>query len=176
MISVWNSVWNFVIWNDFSLKFCALKWFQSEILCSEMISVWNFVLWNDFSRKFCALKWFQSEIQSEILCSEMILVWNFVLWNDFSLKFCALKWIQAENLCSEINSGWNFVLWNKFSLKFCALNWNFFVPLGHRTHSFTCLFTSNNATLVGLFYFVQCATVTAMCSSNSCLDVKSLLL
>ena len=74
-------VWTFVLWNDFSLKFCALKWFQSEILCSEMISVRNFVLWKDFSLKFsltfCGLKWFQSEI----LCSEMISVWNFVLWN-----------------------------------------------------------------------------------------------
>ena len=95
-------VWNVVLWNDFSLKFCTLKWFQSEILCYEMISVWNFVLWNDFSLKFCALKWFQSEI----LCSEMISAWNFVLWNEFSLKFCTLK--------------------------FYALNWNFFVPLGHR--------------------------------------------
>ena len=72
-----NSVWNFVLWNEFSLKFCALKWFRSEILCPEMISVWNFVLWNEFSLKFCALKWFQSEI----LFSEMNSVWNFVLWN-----------------------------------------------------------------------------------------------
>ena len=88
-----------MLWNDFSLKFslkfCALKWFQSEILCSEMKSVWNFVLWNEIRLKICALKW----LQPEILCSEMTSVWNFVFWNEFSLKFWALK--------------------------FCALNWNF---------------------------------------------------
>ena len=107
------SVWNFVLWNDFSLKFslkfCALKWIQfeiqSEIFCSEMNSALNFVHWNDFSLKFYALKWIQSE-------------------------FCALKWIQSELLCFEMNSVWNFLLWNEFSLKFCALNffalnWNF---------------------------------------------------
>ena len=98
-------IWNFVLWNDFSLKFslkfCALNWFQSEILCFKMISVWHFVLWNEFSLKCCALKWFQSEIQPEILCSEMISVWKFVIWNEVTL---------------------NFVLWNEFNLKFRALN------------------------------------------------------
>ena len=126
-------VWNFVLWNEFSVKFCALKWFQSEIqseiLCSKMISawnsIWNFVFWNKFDLKFCALKW----CQSEILCSEIISVWNSVVWNDFILnfvlwnafrlkicawkwtqsEFCALKWIHSKILCSE----------------FFALNWNF---------------------------------------------------
>ena len=125
-----TEVWNFVLWKDFSLKFCALKWFQSkiqsDILCSEMILVWNFVLWNDFSLKFvlwneyslkfCVLRWFHSKIQSEILCSEMISVWNFVLWNEFRLKICAMKWIQSEILRSEI---------------LCS-ELEFFVPLGQR--------------------------------------------
>ena len=116
------SVWNFVLWNEFSLKFCALKWIQFEILYSEINSFWNFVLWNDFRLKICALKWFQSEI----LFSEMNSVWSFVLWNDFRLKicalkwiqyeFCALKWIQSEILCSEL---------------FCS-KLKFFVSLGHR--------------------------------------------
>ena len=98
-------VWNFVFWNEFSLKFSlkffALKWFLSDIFCSEII-------------------------QFEILCSEMISVWNFVLWNDFRLKFRALKWIQTENLCSEMNLVWNFILWI-----FCS-ELIFFFPLGHR--------------------------------------------
>ena len=115
-INFLTEVCNFVLWNDFSLKFCSLKWIQSEIVYSETISVGNFVLWHEFSLKFCVLKWFRSKIQTEILCSEMNSVgnsdWNFALWNEFRLKICALKWIQIEILCSETNSVWNFALRN----------------------------------------------------------------
>ena len=93
------SAWNFVLWNEFSLK-CALQWFQSEIqseiFCSETISVWNVVPWNDFSLKCCALKWFQSEI----LCSEMNSDWKFVLLNELFLQFWALKFFALN---------WNFL-------------------------------------------------------------------
>ena len=124
-----TEIWNFVHWNDFSLKFCALKWFQSEIQseisCFKMISVWNFMLWNEFSLKFCALKW----IQTENLCNDMTSVWNFVLWNEFSLKIWALKWFHSE-FCALNKFSLNYLLWHEFNLKFWALkffalNWNF---------------------------------------------------
>ena len=112
-----TEVWNFVLRNEFSLKFVFWNEFSLK-----------FVLWTEFSLKFCALKWIQSEIQSEILCPEMNSVWKYVFWNEFSLKICALKWIKFEfyalrRIQPEI----------LFSEIFCS-ELKFFVPFGHRRY------------------------------------------